>query len=242
MTQSELFFSLGVIIQALLETYLMQSEGKISKEARERGAEIALPSLIAELGKKGYDVSNIEKIRVQAYSERDKENFRRAYLRMVDLKKKILNLLRGGDNPMTERIKEDRISESGLGVGGSPRKGKPKTDEERREQHIKQYGTEELPPRGTGLMSGVPVIIVNIETGETVPGGIVVNEEKALATSCHGYDLGEGKKILWSEGVIGGLSLPEQEKYCKKGMDLKPMTGALAKRIKALREAGIRFK
>jgi len=144
-----------------------------------------------------------------------------------------------------ERIKEDRIT-SGIGVGGAPRRGKPKTEEERKTEHIRRYGTGELPPRGTGLekqkLLDKPIIIINIQTGETVPGGIVVNEEKALATPCHGYDLGEGKKILWSEGVIGGLSLPEQDKYCKKGMDLKPMSGALARRIKALREAGIRFK
>jgi len=150
------------------------------------------------------------------------------------------------DNPMTERIKEGRISENGLGVGGAPRKGVPKTEEERKEEHIRRYGTEELPPRGTGLeknkLVNEKIIMMDLERGETVPGGIVVNEEKALATPCHGYDLGEGKKILWSEGVIGGLSLPEQEKYCKKGMDLKPMSGALEKRIKALREAGIRFK
>jgi len=48
-------------------------------------------------------------------------------------------------------IKEERIFESGLGVGGAPRKGKPKTEEERKEEHIRRYGTEKLPPRGTGL-------------------------------------------------------------------------------------------
>jgi len=53
--------------------------------------------------------------------------------------------------PKEERIKEERISESGLGVGGAARKGKPKTEEERKEEHIRRYGTKKLPPRGTGL-------------------------------------------------------------------------------------------
>lgn len=90
--------------------------------------------------------------------------------------------------------------------------------------------------------AGKPIILVNVETGKIIPGGRVVSEEKALATPCHGYDLGEGKKMLWSKGVVGTLSLPEQEKFCKVGMDLKPMTGALKRRITALREAGIEFK
>jgi len=34
------------------------------------------------------------------------------------------------------------------------RYGRPKTDEERRATHRVIYGTEELPPRGTGLKSG----------------------------------------------------------------------------------------
>lgn len=90
--------------------------------------------------------------------------------------------------------------------------------------------------------AGVPVILLNIETLEVMPGGLIVSEEKALATPCHGYDLGEGKKILWSKGVVGSLSLPEQEKFCKVGMDIKSATEPLAKRIKALREAGVTFK
>ena len=86
-----------------------------------------------------------------------------------------------------------------------------------------------------------PIVLIDIEEGRFVSGGIVIDEEKALATPCHGYDLGEGKKILWSKGVIGALSLPEQLKYCKVGMDIKPAPPRLAARIKALREAGIKF-
>lgn len=145
------------------------------------------------------------------------------------------------DNPIHKHI-----TDTGLGIGGSPRRGKPKTEEERREQHITRYGTEELPFRGSGLDSidkyaGQPILLINVETGKGIPGGRVVSEEKALATGCHGYDIGEGKRMLWSKGVVGSLSLPEQKKFCHAGMDLKPMTGALKKRITALREAGIEF-
>jgi len=41
--------------------------------------------------------------------------------------------------------------ETGLGVGGAPRKGRPKTEEERLATHKARFGTSELPPRGTGL-------------------------------------------------------------------------------------------
>ena len=40
---------------------------------------------------------------------------------------------------------------SGLGVGGRPRGGRPKTEAERRATHRALFGNEELPPRGTGL-------------------------------------------------------------------------------------------
>ena len=40
---------------------------------------------------------------------------------------------------------------SGIGQGGTPRLGKPKTEEERLAMHKALYGTENLPPRGTGL-------------------------------------------------------------------------------------------
>ena len=91
-------------------------------------------------------------------------------------------------------------------------------------------------------LDGKLILIIDLEKGEVVPGGLVRNEAKALATPCHGYDLGEGKKMLWSPGVIGTLSLPEQQRFCTAGVRLEPATGALARRIKALREAGIKFK
>lgn len=42
-------------------------------------------------------------------------------------------------------------SKSGLGVGGSPRKGNPKTDTERRREHQERHPGTPLPPRGSGL-------------------------------------------------------------------------------------------
>ena len=44
---------------------------------------------------------------------------------------------------------------SGLGVGGKPRRGKPKTQAERRKTHSARYGTSKLPPRGSGLRSKI---------------------------------------------------------------------------------------
>jgi len=40
---------------------------------------------------------------------------------------------------------------SGLGVGGSPRRGIPKTEAERLATHKARYGESTLPDRGTGL-------------------------------------------------------------------------------------------
>ena len=38
----------------------------------------------------------------------------------------------------------------GLGVGGAPRLGKPKGEEERRKTHVKIFGSARLPERGSG--------------------------------------------------------------------------------------------
>ncbi len=98
----------------------------------ERGKEIA----------KDFGVLD-EYLELKRKVEREKDKEWKKYIKYVKS--------RETDNPMSERIKEERISESGLGVGGTPRKGKPKTEEERKEEHIRRYGTEKLPPRGTGL-------------------------------------------------------------------------------------------
>ena len=38
---------------------------------------------------------------------------------------------------------------------GQAKLGQPRTDEERRKRHKKLYGTDELPPRGTGKLKTV---------------------------------------------------------------------------------------
>jgi hypothetical protein len=39
----------------------------------------------------------------------------------------------------------------GLGIGGSPRRGNPKTDEERAQEHQRRFGNNDTPERGAGL-------------------------------------------------------------------------------------------
>ena len=89
-------------------------------------------------------------------------------------------------------------------------------------------------------LDGKEILLVDAKTGDVIEGGIIVNEARAMATPCHGYDLGRGKKLLWSKGVVGALSMPEQRKYCRVGMDIQPAPPRLAERIKALRTAGVR--
>lgn len=109
-------------------------------------------------------------------------------------------------------------------------------------EHLTEDNIATLREFAERAFDGKPVIIINVETGEAVSGGMIVDEKKARATPCHGYDIGEGKRMLWSKGVIGTLNLPEQKRFCKKGIDIKPMTGRLKKRITALRKAGITFR
>ena len=54
--------------------------------------------------------------------------------------------LRKGRSPQMERM-EEAVEGPASPVS---RFGHPRTDEERRERHKSLYGTEELPPRGTG--------------------------------------------------------------------------------------------
>jgi len=86
------------------------------------------------------------------------------------------------------------------------------------------------------------IVLLDLENGEIREGGIVVDEERALRSPCHGYDLGDSGRLVFSEGIVGALDKYEREKYCKVGLDLKPPPPRLATRIKALREAGVHFK
>ena len=146
----------------------------------------------------------------------------------------------------------NHIRDTGIGVGGAPRRGVPKTEEERRATHIREYGEEKLPPRGTGLniryrdgLMGKPTIIINMESGEAELGGIVVDEVKAKSTPCHGYRVtidGKTSELVWSPGIVGALSESEKAKYCTLGITWGKAPEHLEKRWKILHEAGIKFK
>lgn len=46
--------------------------------------------------------------------------------------------------------------------------------------------------------------------------GIVIDKELAMATSCHGYkDPKTGELFVWSPGVVGMLSDPQEKIFCK---------------------------
>jgi len=51
----------------------------------------------------------------------------------------------------------------GLGTRGKPRKGKPKTSEERKKTHKAKFGTSKLPKRGTGLNRYDSVLIKKLK-------------------------------------------------------------------------------
>ena len=55
---------------------------------------------------------------------------------------------------------------SGLGIGGEPRYGEPKTAAEREAEHLARYDTTEIPERGSGQKEN-PKEPVRIERGET---------------------------------------------------------------------------
>jgi hypothetical protein len=48
-------------------------------------------------------------------------------------------------------MSKEQLHEFASSVKGERRAGHPRTDEERKVRHKRLYGTEKLPPRGTGL-------------------------------------------------------------------------------------------
>ncbi len=71
-------------------------------------------------------------------------------------RKEIEQLTLAGNNPV-----------NGLGVGGEPRYGQPKTEAEREAEHLARFGSTETPQRGTGQESGEqPHRIERTETDE----------------------------------------------------------------------------
>lgn len=83
-------------------------------------------------------------------------------------------------------------------------------------------------------------VLFNLSEMEVETGGIVVDEEVARSTPCHGYK--EDKtELVWSPGIVGALNEAEKVKYCQLRIDWKPIPEGLKRRWKALREAGVKF-
>ena len=77
---------------------------------------------------------------------------------------------------------------------------------------------------------------------EIEKGGIVVDEEKALNSRCHGFKIplnGEITEMVWSPGIVGCLNDEEKVEYCKLGIDWKEPPAKLKERLRILHEAGI---
>lgn len=86
------------------------------------------------------------------------------------------------------------------------------------------------------------ILFLTFPEMEVEKGGIVVDEEKALSTRCHGYRIpldGETSEMVWSLGIIGCLSKTEKVEYCKLGTDWKEPSEKLRERMRILHEAGI---
>jgi hypothetical protein len=65
--------------------------------------------------------------------------------------------------------------------------------------------------------------------------GIIVDEATALATSCKAFDIGEGKKMYFSSGIIGAMDPDQVEKYCKGITEEE--SPALKERVSKFRKA-----
>jgi len=86
------------------------------------------------------------------------------------------------------------------------------------------------------------VVLLRASDLEVEKGGIVIDEQRALSTPCHGYRMvldGKVSELVWSPGVIGALSPEEKEKYCKLGITWGKPPEKLHRRLKILHEAGI---
>lgn len=66
--------------------------------------------------------------------------------------------------------------------------------------------------------------------------GIVVDEGVARATPCTRFDLGEGKELMFSKGVVGGLDEGQKALFCPEVVT-KPLSEAQRQRLQAWRES-----
>lgn len=66
--------------------------------------------------------------------------------------------------------------------------------------------------------------------------GIVVDEGVARATPCTRFDLGEGKELVYSKGIVGGLDEGQKALYCPE-TTTKPLSEAQQQRLRDWRDA-----
>jgi len=86
------------------------------------------------------------------------------------------------------------------------------------------------------------MILIDADTGEIIKGGIVVDEQAALSSPCHGFRIeldGKVSELVFSKGIVGALSEEEKEKYCKRGIIWEEPPPRLAERLRILHQAGI---
>ena len=61
--------------------------------------------------------------------------------------------------------------------------------------------------------------------------GLVVDRDTARTTGCHGYQM-DGEKFLWSPGVIGMLSDPQEKIFCKGEPKIKKGKRQVPKKLR----------
>ena len=66
--------------------------------------------------------------------------------------------------------------------------------------------------------------------------GLVIDSEIAKNTPCHGYKI-DDELFLWSEGVVGMLSDPQEEIYCTTIITKEKIPKGLEKRWRFFKES-----
>lgn len=108
--------------------------------------------------------------------------------------------------------------------------------------YIKDEGKKKLPITIGNIDLKGKFMLIRIPDLEIEEGGIVVDEQEALLSRCHGYRInldGKVTEMVWSPGIIGTLSKGEKEKYCVAGIDWEEPPVKLKKRLRILHQAGI---
>ncbi|RJO60343.1 MAG: hypothetical protein C4542_09635 [Dehalococcoidia bacterium] len=73
-------------------------------------------------------------------------------------------------------------------------------------------------------------------TGADDPG-IVVDAGLARTTPCIRYELGAGKSLVFSRGIVGPLDEEQQALYCQNGIEVRVPTPGQQSRLQAMRSA-----